>query len=515
VNALPFRRWWIGAALLVAVASSAQIVVDPPSWQSPDAVEPGRDAKKLFTVKNKGSSPVHIKELLDTGDCRASLDRTDLAPGESTSLTITASAPYTDDGTATWFDVDVVLIVEEPPQKITIPVRVGSEDTIKLHVSASVPAGKYQPRPGDQPVTVRCFYSGGCSACRNFIRQYLEPLERHFGDAVELEVLDTRERASLEAYYEALRRYQVQNPGSFNAFVGEHALLGSEEIDSKLGPVLLEELQHPTRPPADRPAVRPTAAEQQLGPPAHSEVERQFNRYTVLGVITAGLIDGINPCAFATIVFLIAMLSRLGHDRRTLLLAGLSFAAAVFVTYLLLGLGVARSLEWLSTRGALEKAMRTTVAAVAILCAIGQVVDVLRLERGGPTRELTMQTPHRVKQWIHAVMRAGLSRPSIVVGSLVAGVLITLLEAVCTGQVYLPTIVAVMRQPEYRTRAVGLLLVYNVCFVAPLLAVLGLSFAGVGSDKLAAAARRHLSAVKLVMAVLLAGLAWWLLAGAA
>ena len=57
----------------------------------------------------------------------------------------------------------------------------------------------------------------------------------------------------------------------------------------------------------------------------------------------AGLLDGLNPCAFATIVFMVNLLLLLGHSRRRILEVGLTYSAAVFVTYLLIGLGLFNS----------------------------------------------------------------------------------------------------------------------------------------------------------------------------
>jgi len=58
-----------------------------------------------------------------------------------------------------------------------------------------------------------------------------------------------------------------------------------------------------------------------------------------------------------------------------------------------------------------------------------------------------------------------------------------------------------------------LLLVYNVGFVLPLIAVLIAAWRGTGSDRLARCARRHFVASKLALAGLLVALAAWLVFG--
>ena len=72
------------------------------------------------------------------------------------------------------------------------------------------------------------------------------------------------------------------------------------------------------------------------------EIERRFRSIDILSLCLAGLGDGINPCAFATIAFLVGCLAAAG--RRKALYVGLSFTAGVFITYFAVGLGFFRAL---------------------------------------------------------------------------------------------------------------------------------------------------------------------------
>ena len=59
-----------------------------------------------------------------------------------------------------------------------------------------------------------------------------------------------------------------------------------------------------------------------------------------LAAMTAGgLVDGINPCAFATIIFLVCCLAGMGRGRLQILAVGTSFTVGVFLAYLLMGIG--------------------------------------------------------------------------------------------------------------------------------------------------------------------------------
>lgn len=66
-------------------------------------------------------------------------------------------------------------------------------------------------------------------------------------------------------------------------------------------------------------------------------------------------------------------------------------------------------------------------------------------------------------------MRNGLKFRYLLPGAFTVGVLVTVLESVCTGQVYLPTLVLMSREFGAGSRWFGYLLLYNLMFILPLL----------------------------------------------
>jgi thiol-disulfide isomerase/thioredoxin len=73
---------------------------------------------------------------------------------------------------------------------------------------------------------------------------------------------------------------------------------------------------------------------------AEESMVKRFRSLGILTIVSAGLLDGINPCAFATLIFFISYLTFVGRKRREILWVGLGFSGAVFVTYLLIGFGI-------------------------------------------------------------------------------------------------------------------------------------------------------------------------------
>jgi len=86
--------------------------------------------------------------------------------------------------------------------------------------------------------------------------------------------------------------------------------------------------------------------------------------------------------------------------------------------------------------------------------------------------------------------------------SFLIGVMVSLLEAVCTGQVYLPTIVFITKNQITSVKAWVYLLVYNLMFILPLVVIFVMTLVGFGSQKFNDLLKRHLGRIKVLMVVL-------------
>jgi len=243
---------------------------------------------------------------------------------------------------------------------------------------------------------------------------------------------------------------------------------------------------------------------------AQDSIVERFEGFGAFAVAAAGLVDGLNPCAFATLVFFVSYLTLSGRRGKEVLAVGAAFTVGVFLAYLAVGLGFYRVLDLLG--GLLTTLGRWVYGFTALLCAalaIVSLLDALKARRG-ELGDMTLSLPHRLRMRINSVIRKGRSSQAFVFGALVTGLVVSLLELACTGQVYLPTIVFVVSQPALRARAVAFLLLYNALFITPLVVVFILAYYGTGSRQLTRFLERRASAVKAGMAVLFAVLAVWL-----
>jgi len=243
---------------------------------------------------------------------------------------------------------------------------------------------------------------------------------------------------------------------------------------------------------------------------AQESVVERFEGFGAFAVAAAGLVDGLNPCAFATLVFFVSYLTLSGRRGKEVLVVGAAFTMGVFLAYLAVGLGFYRVLDLLGDL--LTRLGRWVYGFTALLCAALAVVsllDALKAHRG-ELSDMTLSLPHRLRMRINSVIRRGRNSQAFVFGALLTGLVVSLLELACTGQVYLPTIVFVVSQPALRTRAVALLLLYNALFISPLVVVFVLAYYGTGSRQLTRFLEQRAPAVKVGMAVLFTVLAVWL-----
>jgi len=344
------------------------------------------------------------------------------------------------------------------------------------------------------------FHSPSCEECHE-VRNALPRITARWGGRILLELKSIED---VEGFTELLC-YQEHYHQDINAppvmFIGSQCLKGARSIIERMDRTIAEELDKGSStflPPA------PNRAES--SDPVPIGVWKHFESFSVLAVAISGLVDGINPCAFTTIVFFLSMLAYLRKAAGQILGAGIGFTAGVFVAYYLIGLGLLGAVKSLSVSHGLSSALAYGVGILALILAAWSFVDALRYMRTGSAKAVTLGLPSAVKNRIHAVIRGGLTTRNLVAGSVGVGFLVSILESLCTGQAYLPTIIFINKSQGLRSHAVGWLLLYNVMFIIPLVAILILAYLGVKSDVLGNYLRRHMTAFKLAMAALFAGL---------
>lgn len=232
-----------------------------------------------------------------------------------------------------------------------------------------------------------------------------------------------------------------------------------------------------------------------------NSIERteDFVSLALLPVLYAGLVDGINPCAFATIIFLISYLGYLGKTRKKILLTGISYTMAVFITYLLIGMGLLHSIMNLPVFYKISIFINIAIASFTFVLAFLSLKDYF-LARQGRAGDMILQLPRSLKQRIHKNIREKTTSPSLIISAVILGFMVSLFELACTGQIYLPTIIYLTK--EHDVTGYLYLVIYNLMFILPLVIIFILFHSGLSSEKLSGFFQKNIPLIKFLTFIL-------------
>lgn len=359
-----------------------------------------------------------------------------------------------------------------------------------------------QTQSAAEPVYVAYFYDAGCLECDR-VSADLSQLEAQYPNLV-LRSYDIQEKADLcEAMCDEFgvpTSARLRTPA---VFLGNSFLIQDDITLPALEQQISALSETGSSPPWEN------ISEAQVNLAAERLVER-FQNLGILAVLGAGLLDGVNPCAFTTMIFFVTYLTLVGRKGRDILLVGAAFTVAVFLTYIALGLGLSEVIRQLGDVAVIGRAVYLTTAIICLVLAAISLSDFVKV-RQGDLKDIALQLPKFLKRRIHKTIRNRSQMSGFVGAAFVMGVLVSIFELACTGQVYLPTILFVTGIAELKSTAFVYLALYNLMFVLPLIAVFVFTYYGTSNQRLVAFFQKHAAAVKLLTAILFAVLGLWLL----
>jgi len=360
-------------------------------------------------------------------------------------------------------------------------------------------------------VELAYFYQKGCSYCdrANYLLKYLLKKYPHLTiKSIDLNTPDGKrlnETLSNRLNLPPEKRLIVPS-----IFIGNDYLSPEEVTESKVE-VLIQKYESTAPSPARRtgsPAGGLSLTPDEIKKADTSIIER-FQSFGILAILLAGLIEGLNPCALATLVFFISYLTMVGRTRKEIFWVGMGFTGAGFVTHLLLGFGILSFVQHLSFLPFFSRIVYLITFVFSLFLGIFSLYDYVQLKRGRPSR-MTLQVPNSLKKRIHRIIRtregeleAGKEVKStrFLFAAMVIGLIVTLLQSTCTSQIYLPTILFVTNIPSIRGSAIFYLILYNILYILPLVAIFVIVYWGTTSEQLSFFLQRRTSTIKLLTAL--------------
>ncbi|HHX65085.1 MAG TPA: hypothetical protein GX702_09385 [Chloroflexi bacterium] len=350
------------------------------------------------------------------------------------------------------------------------------------------------------PIHLAYFYQSGCGECDR-VQLDLNYLSSRYPQIV-VHRYDIKEQAALAEWLghrAGIPEHHLMTAPA--VFIGDEGLaqddLTSRSLEEMIrryeqegADIVWEEWE------ADRAAVE-------------ESIVQRFLSFGFLTILGAGLLDGVNPCAFATMIFLVSYLALRKRKGKEILITGAAFTLGVFLTYLGVGFGFLRFLTALPALHIISRYLYGAFAILCLLLAWGSFMDY-RKARQGRLEDMSLKLPDRLRNWSKALIREGSGARNFVLASFVLGFGVSIIEMACTGQVYLPTIIFVLGNPQWRANASLALLAYNIMFILPLVVVFSMVYYGTTSQQLVNWMTRHTAGVKLGTALLFVLLAGWL-----
>jgi cytochrome c biogenesis protein CcdA len=313
-----------------------------------------------------------------------------------------------------------------------------------------------QPRSVDLVL----FHGRGCPHCAA-MREYLDKLRQRHPELVvrDYEVYSDAENAQLFERMAAAYGFTIE--GVPTAFLGNRVFSGYDddmrrEIEQAVAQCIALGCSSPMQRIAGSTARALTL--------------------TLGAVLLAAAVDSINPCEFAVLIILITAVLAAGGKRRALN-AGLAFSLSIFLSYYLMGLGLYSAVE----AAGVTRGLYIAVAVLAILLGLFNLKDYLWYGKW-----FLMEVPLSWRPNLKRLVGGVTSVP----GAFLIGFVVSLFLLPCTSGPYI-VILGLLAKTETRTAAMLWLVLYNIVFIAPMIAITTAVYFGLTTAERAEEWRTH------------------------
>lgn len=232
--------------------------------------------------------------------------------------------------------------------------------------------------------------------------------------------------------------------------------------------------------------------------PSSLEVNKSESSLTLPLVIGASIVDAINPCAFAVLIILMTTVIARGGGRKALK-SGVAFSVSIFISYFLMGLGLFKAIELGGFSGGVFK----IVGWLAIALGILNLKDYLWYGKGF-LMEVPMSWRPKLKSSIQSVTSP--------MGAFFTGFLVSLFLLPCTSGPYI-VILGMLAKNPLDTTALLYLVLYNLIFVAPMIAISVAVYKGFDPKKAETERQKRLKLLHLIAGIIMILMGMFILVG--
>ena len=226
------------------------------------------------------------------------------------------------------------------------------------------------------------------------------------------------------------------------------------------------------------------------------EISGCFLSHNVLGssgiwalVLVAGFLDGLNPCAFSVLIYLVGIFA-LYKSRKEILGMGVVYVLSTYLVYLAIGLGLTQVIKLSGFFEIAAKIFGAIAIALGILNIAGAVSE--RFSKFSPRMSQSLFIP------VASQFSSSWIQKSYIGAALLFGGAIAAIEFPCTGGIYL-AIIGMLSTQKVSLTLLLYLLGYNLMFIMPLIILLALLCGIVSLPSLKRVLEGKQASAKLVM----------------
>jgi cytochrome c biogenesis protein CcdA len=333
-----------------------------------------------------------------------------------------------------------------------------------------------ETRKNDRAITVEYFYDPACQKCAK-AAPLVDSVATSYGDNVSFLKYNilTDEGLSLA------KKYQL--PGVPSVVINEQKLISYKDYEGNL--TLLEEILNDS--------IKKVSASPTIAPVQQKII------LSVPSVFVVGFLAGFNPCLLAILAFIASVSLASTGRRRNVLLKILMFSLGIFMTYLIVGIGLLNIIEQMPT---LQITIKNFLVIIVAVLGLWHVYDAWYMRK---KTESSFYTPKSFIRLTESVTK-NVSLPA----SFFIGALFSLIKAPCVGAVYF-VILDMVRSGS--GEGYLYLAAYNFGVVLPVL-VLGFAIAfGFNPEKVEKFRKEKRSVMRLITGVTLLAIAVLMYAG--
>ena len=383
---------------------------------------------------------------------------------------------------------EFIEVREQYPTKKNILTGSSSEGFYKISNVQNIENSNIENN-NTENLDVYYFYSTTCSSCEK-TSKYLADLEEKYSyiNVNKYNIYDEKNEKYLKAY---CKKYKVNKKDTGIVpivFIRDKYYLDYKNIKENL------EVSISSKTNIQTPKINYKEAIN------NDEIVR-WKSINIIKVMVAALINGINPCSISMLLFLLILLN---NKSRSLLKMGLGFCVGKVISSFLIGTILYKALKYLSSFVLID-IVNILFIALFIFLAIINIYDFI-VVRHHEYGKMKAQLPTNFRKFNHELMRSTIQKfvhsKWIILACILLGGIIAFTEFLCSGQIYLSTIVTIIHRNEGNTvQGLIYLLIYCVVCVLPLVFIIFLMSKGVKEIEVSTFFTEHIDIIKLIYAI--------------